>query len=422
MSTQTSTNPIHKALHSLLPPSSTLPPRLISAAESLLAVSRQRASHLKPDEEIARPHVCAELACRRLRATLRLPNIKSGNGAPCRPPVYRKLLASLEQTLGDVELLGTPKGRKHARSASQTPTAGRSTGKSTGRKRNIEALSLDEDDDVPVETPTKKRRTSDMIATPTKSNGKKTPNKFVGKILAANTSSTNTEEYVPLIRKLCTAFKTSKMVPHVYTGVCVIGDLGREDTEVQEDSDTKRFRHLSLIIAIYLLTLTKMQEGMMTTDVYDGVLQRSIQLLQVEQAHHADTTKQIEDWIARVNDEEWTALPGKGSDWWSSVPEDNVAPLDMSTILNLSDDNTFTVDLEATPKARRNVEQTRKARQLSRREELRKQLEEEDPEDVLLPGLGTMMNDELDYFSEERTADYEAWKADMLKELEARGL
>lgn len=54
------------ALHSLLPThNGALPPQLVDLAGSLLAQSRQRASTLKADEDIARAYACAHLACDR---------------------------------------------------------------------------------------------------------------------------------------------------------------------------------------------------------------------------------------------------------------------------------------------------------------------------------------------------------------------
>ena len=42
-----------------------LPQELLSYAMSLVAQSRSFSSSLKPEEEIARPYACAEIACRR---------------------------------------------------------------------------------------------------------------------------------------------------------------------------------------------------------------------------------------------------------------------------------------------------------------------------------------------------------------------
>lgn len=54
-------------LFSLLPSlsSGALPPELLELTTSFLAQSRSKASGLKPDEEIARSYVCANIACER---------------------------------------------------------------------------------------------------------------------------------------------------------------------------------------------------------------------------------------------------------------------------------------------------------------------------------------------------------------------
>lgn len=58
--------PVERALATLLPThENEMPPELLSLAQSLFAQSRSYSSSLKPDEEIARPHACAEIACRR---------------------------------------------------------------------------------------------------------------------------------------------------------------------------------------------------------------------------------------------------------------------------------------------------------------------------------------------------------------------
>jgi origin recognition complex subunit 6 len=57
---------LQQALLSLLPAlSGPLPPALVELASSLVAQSRQRASTLKAEEEIARPYACAHMACDR---------------------------------------------------------------------------------------------------------------------------------------------------------------------------------------------------------------------------------------------------------------------------------------------------------------------------------------------------------------------
>ena len=56
-----------QALTGLVPAlSGPLPQELVELAVSLLAQSRNKASSLKAEEEIARSYVCANLACERL--------------------------------------------------------------------------------------------------------------------------------------------------------------------------------------------------------------------------------------------------------------------------------------------------------------------------------------------------------------------
>lgn len=58
---------ITQALNGLIPEwNNALPSELVELAASLLAQSRNRASSLKAEEEIARTYVCAHIACDRL--------------------------------------------------------------------------------------------------------------------------------------------------------------------------------------------------------------------------------------------------------------------------------------------------------------------------------------------------------------------
>jgi len=212
----------------------------------------------------------------------------------------------------------------------------------------------------------------------------------------------------------------------VYTGVCVVLDLCEEwppsaEAGLPEETEQHKQDVLALVVAVYLMTLTRMQKGFLTTDVYDAVSKKSIEILEMDaELLHAQAG--IEEWIARINDSDWTIEQGKGEDWWSSVPEDVIAPLKLSYIqaqsrgtdvVDLDDDN------DVTPRPARGTKVSRVKGLELQRDELRKQVEEEDPDDVLLPGLGTMMNDAVDYLSDERTAEYELWKADILRRIDA---
>jgi hypothetical protein len=69
---------IKLALVNLLPThENALPPELLNLAQSILTQSRSyvNPSSLKPEEEIARPYACAEIACKRSVEVLSEPSI-----------------------------------------------------------------------------------------------------------------------------------------------------------------------------------------------------------------------------------------------------------------------------------------------------------------------------------------------------------
>lgn len=57
--------PTEQALITLVPTLHSLPPELVELSTSLLAQSRTKAATLKPEEEIGRIYVCANIACER---------------------------------------------------------------------------------------------------------------------------------------------------------------------------------------------------------------------------------------------------------------------------------------------------------------------------------------------------------------------
>lgn len=123
---------VERTLRSLLPvfcdpasSSSTQESRwqLLSLATSLLAQSHSQIITLKPEEVIARPYLCAHLACERLKQTLNLPRFTPKPPVP--PKVYTKLF-----DIFNVGLVATPKrgrvpSRKIFDASDSSPTKGR---------------------------------------------------------------------------------------------------------------------------------------------------------------------------------------------------------------------------------------------------------------------------------------------------------
>jgi origin recognition complex subunit 6 len=371
---------ILKALATLLPSLSTYPPDLFSQCESLLALSRQRARHLKPEEEIARAHACVEIACERLRAPLRLPPTKKG-GAPAKPVVYKKLLAFLEKVLEDAGT-GMPKG---------TP------------RRKREGVEGGEG-----ESPRSVRRKIDVeVETPTKSTGKRDGG-FLGTIKAGIAKEKEADgeapEFVmPAIRKLCKVFKTPDLAPHVYVGTCIV--LKSEKLWPPADEtprDTFESNIISLVGGLYLMVLTRMQRGNMNKKVYFGVRDRTVETFDV-----LPNGREIASWIRKTKESYC-----KGQDWYESIPK-GVFDFSMQNVTGAvtttaKEERGGAVDFDTD-----GMEDPA----ISRKKAIDPHVE--DSEGVLLPGLGTMMSDVVDWLSDERKEAYQYWKRDLLQQIAA---
>ena len=351
-------------LNNLLPTTNPLPPRLVNLSASLLAQSRNRASNLKPDEEIARSYVCAEIACKRLRAQLRLP--PTAGRPPCKPGVYKKLFGFLEGVLGEAQ--------SQASTTTKTNTPKKRT--ADGQQKAIET--------------TKKTPVSSKKQV------------FAGTINEnVDTGASEAPDFImPLIRKLCKKFSTPLLPPHVYTGTCVVlklselwppkrGSKGKEKDEV-----TFRSPVTMVTIGVYFMVLSRMQRGKVTTELFASRLMKALETAKLD-----TSPEEVEEWIKKMNAEGWC----RGQDWWDSVPE-NV--MDGDEMEPVQQDDIIDEDEIVASRIRR--------KRIHLEEEA-----EDDPEDLLLPGLGTMMQDSIDWLSDEKKLQFLDWKDGIMKKIRA---
>ena len=261
-------------------------------------------------------------------------------------------------------------------------------------------------------TPSKKAKS---IAE-SKSSATRTPSSYVGKI-KATTSKTEEDEQeappfvMPAVRKLCRVFGTPDMTPHVYTGTCIVLKLSNlwprpgldEATEEDLEITDEMFETdiTALITALYLMVLTRMMQAKMTSKLFKSISSKAVEFLE-----RLEDEKSIEVWVKTVNKEGYA----KGQEWWNSVPERvfefGVEQVEAATVGDevegILDDGEEGGDAEVAGKVRK--------------EELNL---EPDPEGILLPGLGTMMQDAVDWTSEERKNEFEEWKQEILVRLES---
>jgi origin recognition complex subunit 6 len=376
------TTSVETSLSSLLPTlNGNLPPELVHLATSLLAQSRARIN-LKPNEEIARPYACAEIACKRLQSRLKLPGT---HGRPPLPPkVYSKLLDLLEKGLH----VNKPARAKEDRTK-ETARSGASPekGLSTPRKRGAAEREV---------------KSKSAMSTPLLTPSKKAA--FTGKVSARNSAGAGGEEeapgwVMPLIRRLCTTFNTPMLPPHVYTGSCVVLKLAELWPPSDSDQDDEfRSTVSAMTIAIYFMVWTKMQQGKITPEVYLNRCEKAIQVV-LDMGGDSLGKDAVDEWIKKMNDKGWC----RGQDWWDGVPEDVMDFVGPDTRA-AGDDLDEQDDV---------VGSKRKRRRLLEDDEV-----EDDKEGVLLPGLGTMMQDAVDFLSEERRLDYLEWKAGILERIQ----
>ncbi|KAJ4367600.1 hypothetical protein N0V83_007185 [Neocucurbitaria cava] len=357
---------IEQSLTGLIPTlNGPLPPELVELAFSLLTRSRSVAHSLKPDEEIARPYACAQLACERLKQRLNLPAISSR--PPCPPRIYKKLYSYLSSALP-----ATATNRELA-------TPRKTTDSAPASARNTPRTAL---------------------------SGRKTPRsgkKSDGKAEEAP------EWIMPTIRSLVKAFDYPSAAPHIYTGVESILPLlarmsaaaaetpskrpGRAATTSQASSaGVAEYRILSLIIVTFLYVFTRMKDQDVTPEQYNEWRETAVNTL-LDSPHGKDTTYEelsleTEQMMPMAQEEGWLQM-----EWFLNVtPQGHENEMEG---IEMTGNTTLIVSVRSSgPKS--------------------------GGSDYI--GLGTMMQDATDYLGEHQRDDYENWKTRIMarvQELEA---
>ncbi|KAI4259201.1 MAG: hypothetical protein LQ352_000875 [Teloschistes flavicans] len=359
---------ITQALMSLIPElNGPLTPELLDLASSLLAQSRTKASSLKADEEIGRTYACANLACERLKQNLGLPKIQPR--PPCPPRVYQKLYQYLDSTLA-VRVRRTTRQSK----PSETAAAARSS---------------------PV---TPRRPTQATARTPHSARSGKRKREFV---IVDEVPSWA----MPVIRALCKRLGVSAATPHVFAGVSSVLTLPPPNYPNPSNDQILRLRQLSveaLIVAVYIHVQTRRSGSGL--DTKDYALQRDKALAIISELREGGdkfVTLQsglVNEWLDEVNKGCWIEL-----DWFTNVEEGvNMGAKGSQADGSDKHDSCHTDDDEG---------------YVTRNRRLDWQVEEAS---FLQPGLGTMMQDKLDYLSDEKRAEYQRWKKGFLARIEQK--
>ncbi|KAL3433509.1 origin recognition complex, subunit 6 [Aspergillus tetrazonus] len=429
--------PVDQALATLLPThAQDIPRELRSLALSFLAQSRSSSSSLKPDEEVARPFACAELACKRLARTLNLPPLLGH--PPCPPRTYKKLYSFLERSLNlasprSTERTSAPGTPSRSGSVPSTPTKHprpvRSPSKTAQTPRGLENTPsrptplkrgyTNDDTTRTAQQPHKVHSDSHLTSTriPDAPSWVMTSIRTVCKTLSTPAPRMSTWSRPPISRTL---------PPHIFAGVSSIlhlvdshDDLDEDAREFLEpvltakdrekDEDFKEIVN-ALVVAVYFLVLARRRQPSETSA--DAALKEtrkmdkktftemrqtaltSLGLPHSERRHRED----VDQWIALIMEHDWA----HGREWFENIPQ--AGDLDGDSEI-ISDDDGHPGEggnkrLKSLPSDRGLFA----PRAASRR--------------GLLPGLGTMMQDRVDWLSPERREDYAEWKADILARIQ----
>ncbi|KAF2260846.1 hypothetical protein CC78DRAFT_536144 [Lojkania enalia] len=346
---------IEQALTTLIPTfNSPLPVDLIELSLSLLARSRSVAHSLKPDEEIARPYACAQLACERLKKQLNLPTITSR--PPCPPRIYKKLYNYLESALpASTSAPHTPR-----KNAVPEPKSARTTPK----------------------TPLSAR-------------------KMLQRAAQDKTKLGEPPEWtMPTIRTLVKEFDNANTAPHVYAGVASILPFLARIGEAAAETPSKRPRRaatqasrvevsdmkvLALIAVIFFYVLSRISDQEITPEQFEEWRDSAVEVLLKsktgEGVEEEGMLAEIDQLMPMAQEEGWLQM-----EWFL-----NVFPVEGEEMEGV--EMVIANGNGATP---------------GRGE---KMLRDGGSSYI---GLGTMMQDATDYLSERRRAEYKVWKAKIM--------
>ncbi|KAL4977643.1 origin recognition complex, subunit 6 [Aspergillus desertorum] len=428
--------PVDQALATLLPThAQDIPQELRSLALSFVAQSRSSSSSLKPDEEIARPFACAELACKRLARTLNLPPLLGH--PPCPPRTYKKLYSFLERSLNlasprrteSASAPGTPsrlgsapstptKHPKVLRTPSKAARTPRGLENTPSKPTSLKRTYINDDESYTTQRSHKVHSDSHLTSTniPDAPSWVMASIRTVCKTLSTPAPRMSTWSRPPISRTL---------PPHIFAGVSSILQLVDSQNDFDEDAieflepvltvkdreKEEKFKEIvkALVVAVYFLVLARRRQpsehskdtaqeetSKMDKKTFAEMRQTALTSLGLphsERRHRED----VDQWIALVMEQDWA----HGREWFENIPQAGDLECDSETVS----------DGDGHPGERGN----KRSKSLpgdcglfsadaSRR--------------GLLPGLGTMMQDRVDWLSPERREDYAEWKADMLTRIE----
>ncbi|KAL2155437.1 hypothetical protein VTH82DRAFT_179 [Thermothelomyces myriococcoides] len=405
---------IEQTLLSLLPThSSTLPQQLTDLASSLLAQSRNRASTLKAEEEVARLYACAHLACDRLKVALDLPPIEPR--PPIPPRIYKRLYNHLDKILpssSSTPSRHTPGGTPLGSGRIRTPSA-----KIREQQQLLNGSPLASKSRT---TPGKERTLSTSLSDlrAARAGTATTPSKGHRTLSStkAHRDAAGLHSWMrPVLRYLLTKLGPAQIGPVVAAGLESVMATATAATADDDDGNAwVRTHPVPVLGALYLF-------------VWRGILWPPGR--EVDRERYVRMRREVAHWLSRAREEVVVAgVPSSASGdddadgEWEGWEEPSVKEFDAAAVRGAKH-GWFDMDW------------VDGVRDLADREDAKRRGEMEEGDDGGQEGEGggemvgqirrpdTMFQERYDYLSERKRKAYAEWKQGLLKrikELEAR--
>ncbi|KAH0039495.1 hypothetical protein KCU80_g5161, partial [Aureobasidium melanogenum] len=353
--------PIEQALITLVPTLNSLPQELIDLSTSLLAQSRNKASSLKPEEEIGRTYTCAHIAVERLKHRLDIDKVVAR--PPVAPRIYKKLYGYLDAALKepatprtnrlkDVNTAGTPASGRGRRSVLSTPV---------GTPSKTPAKSVKSAGGTPSKTPASVAKSVESVTASgrrTRSARKATEEEVViqdseeerqkGTEQEQEKEDNLPEQVRPMAEAVCDALNVPQATPHVCAALSAILQLRgwkhtqlistprssakkrkRTSTDAEEVAAVENTSAITpsslpaLIAAISLVTTFTLLNTVIDGTTYATARSSAITAL----SPNSPTPKDVDSFLHASKTENWLELP-----WFTTVKA--------STLPSMSDSQT----------------------------------------------------------------------------------
>ncbi|KAL8672783.1 MAG: hypothetical protein Q9168_002777 [Polycauliona sp. 1 TL-2023] len=205
------------------------------------------------------------------------------------------------------------------------------------------------------------------------------------------------------IRGLCKHVDAPAATPHVFAGVSSILTIPAPNQESMSEQDLERLRGWgieSLIVAVYLLVRTRLSGVHTGSSAFleqrDRALAVLNQLQNGGEPSEAAGPESVISWMSEIKRGRWTEL-----DWFENVGQGAGLGVDEAKVTDVDDSDRGDSDVDESV--------------VHRRRESRRDSQEKS---YLQPGLNTMMQDRVDYLSDEKRADYQIWKKGILARID----